>query len=483
MFNKVWTHRVRNENDSQIDKQYLLNMKNIHIALALPAVVALVPSLAAAQDIPEKEDAGDNRITFVKTSRDTTVYNILEKDRSKNVNEIAVPHFAIHTANNNFVMTIGAQINPIIGVDMGNNLYRQDGAGINFVPSQIPVPSVPGQRSDFFINALNACVDLQVVGFGGTENQITGYIKFATDGNGKSIGLSKAYVTWRGLTAGLKHSLFQDEEVIPPTIDPQGPNGLVSTSVNEIGYVSPSFRGFSFGVGLDMPSYYSSTGHYWGQDYKTWNGRNIEGEVVVDPDFYSFKVPDVPMFVQMKGSDVWRVKLAGIVRPMLYRDALAGKRRASVGWGLSLSGNIKPVEPLTFYLQATYGKGIGAYIQDLAGMPISYVPKDEHPGHMTPTPMMGWVAGMTYDISPKWQFNVMASQARVWHVSRYAEHAAVEDSNVNNYKYAYYGAANVFYNISSYLQLGLEYDYGFRKSWDHGSGHDNRLQFQVMFAL
>ena len=115
-------------------------------------------------------------------------------------------------------------------------------------------------------------------------------------------------------------------------------------------------------------------------------------------------------------------------------------------------------------------------------MPISFVPKNEHPGHMTPTPMMGWMAAVTYNINPKWQVNVMASQARIWSVSEYAQHEA-EDGEINNYKYGYYGAANVFYNISSYLQLGLEYDYGYRKSWNCGSGHDNRLQFQVMFSL
>lgn len=458
-------------------------MRELYRLMFVPAALIAGVASISAQDIPEVRDDAGNKVSFVKTSQDTTVYNILEKDRSKNVNEIPVPHFAIHTANNKFVMTIGAQINPIIGVDLGSNLYKQDGAGINFVPSQIAVPGFSGHKSDFYINALNACVDLQVVGFGGTKDQITGYIKFATSGNGKTIELSKAYVTWRGLTAGLKNSLFQDEGVFPPTIDPQGPNGLVGNTVNEIGYVSPSFSGFSFGVGLDMPTYYSSTGHYWGKDYKSWHGRSIEGEMVVDPDYYSFEAPDVPLFLQYQGKGQNRVKLAGIIRPMMYRDLLADSRRATVGWGLSLSGNINPIEPLVFYLQATYGKGIGAYIQDLSGIPFSFVPKDSHPGHMTPTPMMGWSAGVTYNINSKWQVNAMASQARVWHVSQYAEHEATEDGNLNNYKYGYYGAANIFYNISSYFQLGLEYDYGYRKTWDHGSGHDNRIQFQVMFQL
>lgn len=455
-------------------------MKNTPLFVAMAICVSL-PMMA--QDIPEQADDAGNKVSFVKTSRDTTVYNILDKDRPQNINDIPVPHFAIHTANNNFVMTIGAKINPIIGVDLGSDLYKMDGAGINFIPSQIRVPAAGGRKSDFFINALNADVDLQVVGFGGTRDQITGYIKLSTGGNGKAIKISKAYVTWRGLTAGLKHTLFQDEKVIPPTIDPQGPNGVICTTVNEFAYISPSLSGVRLGIGLDLPTYYTSRGVYLGKDYQSWGGHNIEGTTVCDPDYYSFTCPDIPLFVEYKCKPV-RVKLAGIIRPLIYRDVLAEKRRSSVGWGLSLSSVIKPADPVTIYLQGTYGKGIAAYIQDLQGLPLSFVPKDNHPGEMTPAPMMGWMAGLTYNINTRWQFNIMASQARIWDVADYAvNESAGEIGNVNDYKYGYYGATNLFYNISSYFQVGVEYLYGYRKSWNSGSGHDNRIQLQVQFSL
>ena len=451
-------------------------------AAVLGAAAAMGMTLASAQDIDNDNDPADQHVAFVKTSRDTTVYNILNKDRSKNINELPVPHFAIHTANKKFVMTIGAKFNPIIGADMGSDLYKMEGAGINFIPGQICVPAKTGRKSDFYINALNADVDIQVVGFGNTKDQITGYIKFSTDGNDQSIHMSKAYITWRGLTAGLKHSLFQDEEAIPPTIDPQGPNGQVNVTVNEFGYVSPSMKGVRLGIGLDMPEYHTARGVYLGKDYTSWHGDKVSNEMVCDPNFYSFQAPDIPMFVEY-AQGMNRVKLAGLIRPLLYRDLLCNKRKTTVGWGLSLSGNVKPVEQLTFYLQATYGKGIGNYIQDLAGMPISFVPKGDHPGEMTPTPMMGWSAGISYDINSRWQVNVMASQARIWDAGAYAEDEAEPDTEINNYKYGYYGAANVFYNISSYFQIGLEYLYGYRKTWNHGSGHDNRLQLQVQFSL
>ncbi len=62
-------------------------------------------------------------------------------------------------------MTIGGQINPIIGTDFGNDLYEVDGAGIGFVTGMIPVPPVNGKRSDFYINPLNANIDFSGRGF------------------------------------------------------------------------------------------------------------------------------------------------------------------------------------------------------------------------------------------------------------------------------------------------------------------------------
>lgn len=449
----------------------------------LPLCIALIaPAMCMYAQEDEKESNPGNKVTFVKTSADTTVYNILKKDIPEGPSEMPVPHFAIHTQNNKFVMTIGGEINPIVGCDWGNDLYHQDGAGISFVPGQIPVPAAGGKKSDFFINALNSNITLQVVGFGGTDNQITGYIKLGTNGNDKGVKLKKAYVSWRGFTAGLKNTLFQDGNVIPNTIDPQGPNGLVSTSAYELSYVSPSWNGFRFGLGVDMPDYTTSSGHYWGRDVTSWKGRKIEGELVCDPTYYNQVVPDIPMYIEWGKSDVNRIRLAGIIRTMNYLDVLQNKRRASVGWGLSLSGNYSPVEPLIFSLQATYGKGIAAYIQDLAGQPFSYVPNDNKPGYMTPTPMMGWSAAVTYNINPKWQVNLMASQARIWKAKAYAEHEATT-GNLNNYKYGLYAAGNVFYNISSYFQVGLEYLYGYRKTWNAGGAGDNRLQMQFAFTL
>lgn len=463
-------------------------MKHTYLLSTAACVAALVPAAAQAQTslagTGSENEGSSSRLEVVKTSVTPDVKEILKKDRPSGNQAIPTPHFALRTPDNNFVMTVGGQINTIIGADLGNDLYQNQNAGGGFMPSQIYVPSQQGRRSDTFINPLNADIDFQVVGLGGTADQITGYIKFGTNGLSNNLLMKKAYLTWRGLSAGMKNTLFQDNDACqPPTIDPQGPNGMISTTAYEVSYTSPSYGGFRYAIGLDMPSYYSSNGIYRGKDYKVWKGTEVAGQPVADPTAYNQNVPDVPMWVEYQASANNRIRLSGIVRNFSYRDLMNKKHENSVGWGMMLSGNLSPVEPLIFYGTAAYGKGIGAYIQDIAGIPVSFIPSDSDPGKMTPTPMMGWMAGATYNINSQWQVNVMGSQARIWDAAPYAQAAASTPDNLNNYKSGLYLCGNVFYNISSYLQVGMEYLYGKRLTWNAGSGTDNRVQMQLMFTI
>ncbi len=427
---------------------------------------------AAAEDsIPAGTDAGNPIQLRRATAQDK---ELLKSSRAAEPGRDPAPAFVIKTANSNFVMTIGGEINPIIGWDIGNNLYKQDDAGISFVTGAIPVPATQGHRNDYFINPLNGYLDLQIVGFAGSPNQITGYLKAGTNGMDSKLVLQRAYVSWRNFTAGMKLTLFQDADACqPPTIDPQGPSGCVSTVSYEIGYTSKSYSGFRFAVALDMPSYYTSKGFYRGKDYPSFDGKQVLNDNAEE------MVPDIPAWVEYSWSDMNRVRVSGIFRHYAYRDLVAGKRRGVTGWGVMLSGNLQPIKPITFYYQLAYGKGIGAYLQDIAGKPISFVPDNAAPGKMKASPMMGANIGVSFNPTSKLQFNAMFSESRIWDVEDYCNALPEEQ----NYKYALYGAVNCFYNITSYLQVGVEYLWGHRQTWNIGGAHDNRIQTQLAFTF
>lgn len=441
----------------------------------------------------ERGDDADDDVIYetgclevIRTDCNPGVKRAVESARPVEPGGVPTPKFTIKTRNDMFMLTIGGEINPILGYDIGNNLYSTD-AGSGFVTGDIPVPPLAGHKGDFFINALNGNVDFTVVGFAGTKNQVSGYVKLGTNGNNKSVLLKRAYVTWRHVTAGLKHSNATDGLALqPPTIDPQGPCGDVVTTSYQIAYTSPSYDGFRFAAALEMPSYYSSNGVYRGKDYTSWYGRQVNAEV-------DQLVPDLPVWVEYQASEQNRVRFTAILRNFAYQDMVCQRRRNLFAWGTMLSGNFSFYKPLTFNFQAVYGRGIANYIQDLQGRYLSFTPKTDELGRMQANPMMGLVFGASYNATKKLQFNVVGSYARIWDVEPYAtcQDETVADANGrqvivagnSNYRYGVYVAANCFYSFTSYLQAGVEYLYGHRETYGLGGANDSRIQAQLSLTF
>ncbi len=435
----------------------------------LPATILL--ACTAFQSKADDSIPSGTRLEIVKTSPE--VASILKESRPVENKSVPVPKFVVKTKDNEFIMAIGGQINTVLGFDVGNNLYDQSGAGISFVTAAIPVPATPSHKGDFYINPINGSIDLQIVGFANTPDELTGYVKVGTNGINTDIVLQRAYLTWRGFTAGMKLTLLQDDYACqPPTIDPEGPSGCVSNVAYEISYKSKSYNGFRFAIGIDMPTFYTSNGYYRGKDYPEEDGKQMIGDA-------SQLVPDIPAWMEYSWSTWNRVRISGILRNLAYRDLEAEKTRHAVGWGTMLSGNLSPSPKLIFYYQAAYGKGIGNYLQDIAGKPISFVPENDHPGRMYASPMIGVNFGVSYNPTSKLQFNAMCSESRIWKVAEYCD--ALPETQ--NYKYALYAAVNCFYNITPYLQWGIEYLWGRRQTWNIGHADDSRIQTQLSFSF
>lgn len=440
--------------------------------LILPACLIAIPMIANAAELADTTDLkAGKKLEIVRTTPE--IGKVLDKSRPHEPKAIPTPKFVLKSGNNNFLMTIGGSFNFIVGGDIGNDLYKQSDAGISFITSAIPVPAQRGYKGDFYINPINGYMDAQIVAFANSDNELTAYVKAGTNGITSSVALQRAYLTYRGFTGGMKLTLFQDDYACqPPTIDPEGPSGCISTVAYELSYKSKSYNGFRFAIGLDMPTYYSANGYYRGHDYPELDNHQVSTAI----DNF---IPDVPLWAEYSFSPMNRIRVSGIIRNFRYKDILHDQFKVNTGWGVMLSGNVQPAKQWILYYQFAYGKGIGNYIQDIAGHPYSYIPSDENPGRMTATPMMGANIGVTFNATSKLQFNAMFSEARVFDVRDYAN--ACDEAL--NYRYALYGAVNCFYNINSFLQVGVEYLYGHRQTWNIGGASDSRIQAQVAFTF
>ena len=108
----------------------MIPIKLIPAALLLSCVL---PAMGE-DSIPEGSDESNPIQLRRATQQDKA---ILKSARAEEPGRDKAPSFVIKTANSNFVMTIGGEVNPILGWDIGNNLYKQDDAGISFVPEEI----------------------------------------------------------------------------------------------------------------------------------------------------------------------------------------------------------------------------------------------------------------------------------------------------------------------------------------------------------
>ena len=402
-------------------------------------------------------------IKYSKTSQEDKL--ILYNTKQQGPHEIPVPRFSLKSGNGKFIMAIGGFIQPVVGMDIGNTLN----GNMYFRPSSIVnVPAITGQKSEFFINPLNSTVDLQVVGFPGTKNEFTGYVKFDFKGGtgGMLLKMSALYIKYRGFLAGYNYSLTTDVYSLPTTISWSGVTGNDWRCSYQVSYNSRSYKGFAFGVAIEQPCFNDGTGVYEGKDYPDFDDHEVIGKATQ-------AIPDIPFYIQYGWKKHSHVRLTGIVRNFSYVDKLEDKTRITTGYGMQLSTALRIAKPLTFLGQAVYGKGIGNYINGMQYYPVSYLPDDANPGKVKSTTMMGWFAGLRCFVSPKVFLNGTFGQTRMYGVGSYWD----------KYKYGLDARFSVFCNITPYVQTGIEYLWARQVRFTHEAANVNRIQTMVKVSL
>lgn len=420
-------------------------MKKTFTSVFLMAVLAGPAAVQAQRDNRSHEE---NVVTTVgdKDANASEVESTLKKNAPSSVKDNGLPRFAIVGKDNHFYLGIGAQF-------LGEGVFDwadEMPSALEFTPSSITART-PGnggatrfawQSSSFYMN---------IVALPGSEDQIGLFFKANFTGADNGLHLSHAYVKYRGLTVGYTHSLFTDDAAEPFTIDDEGPNGYPSVS-NFTAYWEQAFtKGFSGAIGIDSP-----------------NGSITTG---VSTAKVNQRIPAVPMYLQYawNGGDS-HIRLSGLIRPIQYRDMAERENKTIVGGGVQLSGMTNIVGGLSAQFNAAYGKGIGSYLQDDEGLDLDATTIAET-GKIKATTNLGLTGGLTYKFSPKVSSNIVYSHLTNW----FDDKATGVGSD---YRYGDYFAANVVYAVNKFVSMGIEYDYGHRKSVDGVGLHTNRVQCQ-----
>lgn len=404
-------------------------------------------------------DQGHEETIRIFDLKDSINYYItLHENAPRIYNSPDVPRFAVLGKEGKFYIGLGANIKATANYDAGNPVSNPN----TFVTSAIPITQKNGNGGQFQFSAQQSNIYLNIVAMPGSKDQLGAYVSMNFLGNNYAPNLQHAYLRYRGLTAGYTYSIFTDATAGPATIDYEGPNAFTAVIHGMIGY-EPTFgkeKEWKAGIGLETPTY---------------SFTNATGTSTVTQ-----RVPDIPFYIQRNWADGngW-LRLSAILRNLYFRNEIAQKNTDKVGWGVKASGKTPIAGGLSAYWQGVYGKGIASYIQDLTGCGMDLMPDPSNPGSLDPVKVWAGFASLQYNFTPR-----LFCTATYSHVRTYADRYS--DSTVpwkSGYKYAQYILGNMFYNINSIVQVGVEYIYGRRVDFSGVQAHDNRLEAMLQVSF
>lgn len=409
---------------------------------------ALTPTALIAQESHQ----------IVRSTDSVPLYDVLHQNAPHFMNIPDVPRFALLGKEHRFYMGIGANVKAIGVYDAGHPIPNPN----SFITSEIPMHVAPGNGGKFSITAQQSNFYLNVVALPGTKNQLGAYVDIIFLGNNYAPILNHAYLKYRDITAGYTFSIFSDAAASPSTIDRQGINAFTGAKMGMVAF-QPRFgknKEWGIGVAFDMPDL---------------SVTNADHTTTVNQ-----RVPNIPFYVQRSWADGkgW-LRVSGLIRNLYYRDLTLDKNIDKVGWGVKASGKTPVYGGLTAFYQATYGKGMASYIQDLGGLGMDLMPDPSNPGKLTTIGTWAGYAGLQYDFNSR-----ISSTVAYGHVRTYADRFT-DSSNSwgSDYKYAQYVVANVFWNVNSIVQVGAEYLYGRRMNYDRQQAHDNRIELELQVSF
>lgn len=388
--------------------------------------------------IVARDQAGDE---FVKIMRNTQIPRFQEPK---------APRFLLLDSKGRFALGIGGYVKTAAEYDFGG--ISDD---VDFYPSLIPNKGQTYVRNQFQIDATTSTIFLKLVGRTKNLGEFIVYTAGDFRGGDKAFALRNAYISFLGFTAGYDYGSFLDLAAMPPTIDFAGPNGMTIYHATQVRYEHTFPGGFQFGIGVEMPV--------------------VDGITNQHVQISNQRMPNFPAYIQYGWNRSSHLRLAGIVRNMTYDNLVAHKAESKAGWGVLAATTFNIGSRLNVFAEGVYGRGISQFLNDLSNLDVDIVPNPDEQGRMQVLPMMGWYAGLQYNFSPKVFISSTYSQSRLYSENNFPQTPS------DRYRYGQYLVANIFYNVTSNLQLGAEYLRGWRTDFNREKRHANRINLSAQY--
>ena len=429
-------------------------MKTSFKMVAMLLGIGVFPVCAQAQKKVVIEDEEPNSIMFV--SRDKAGDEIIRimNDRSQmRFHDPNAPRFLLTDQKGKFALGIGGYVRATGEYDF-NGIVDD----VDFYPALIGRPGKGNfAKNQFQMDITTSTLFLKLVGRTKHLGDFVVYTAGNFRGDGKTFELQNAYAQFLGFTIGYSYGSFMDLSALPPTIDFAGPNGSAFYRTTQLSYMCDKLKNWKFGVSMEMPS--------------------VDGTTNSELDIAQQRMPDFTAYAQYGWNSKSHLRVGGLIRSMTYTSTLSDKAHAVTGFGVQASATFNVGRQWQVFGQATYGKGIGQYLNDISNLNVDIVPDPDKEGKMQALPMLGWYAGLQYNISPKVFLSSTYSMSRLYSENGYPA------NEPSTYRYGQYFVANLFWNVTPNMQVGAEYLRGWRTNFDDSTNHANRMNLLVQYSF
>lgn len=427
-------------------------MKTILKTVFLLCIAGLSTSTTHAQKKVIIEDESSKGVVLVTMDKaGNEIIRIMNESQLPHIHEPQAPRFLLMDRKGKFALGIGGYVRATAEYDFGGIVDD-----IDFIPAFIPNSSKI--KNQFQMDANTSTIFLKLVG----HTKLLGDFIVYTAGNfrngsNKGFQLQNAYVSFRDITVGYTYGGFMDLGALPSTIDFQGPNGATFYRTTQLAYTYKGTKNFRFNASIEMPS--------------------VDGTTNSDLNINQQRMPDFTAYAQYGWNNSSHLRVGALIRSMTYTSSFCDKASSVTGFGVQASTTFNVGKKWQVFGQATYGKGIGQYLNDISNLNVDIVPDPDKEGKMQALPMLGWYAGLQYNVCPKVFLSSTYSMSRLYSDNGYP------DAVGSTYHYGQYFVANMFWNVTSNMQVGAEYLRGWRNNFDNSTHHANRINLLVQYSF
>lgn len=424
--------------------------KRSFFGLAFVCLASVVLPLNAQHSLTVDDEIPNSIVLVSVDKANDEVIQIMNLSQLPHVHDPQAPRFVLTDTQGNYALGIGGYVRAVAEYDFGGIVNNVD-----FIPAFIPNNSK--LNSQFQMDATTANLFVKLVG----RSPFLGNFVVHTEGNfrgsGRTFELRNAYLAFSGVTVGYTYGGFMDASAMPATIDFQGPNGGTFYRTTQLSYTYTGLSNFAFHAGIEMPHV----------DASSTTSYNIERQ----------RMPDFTLSAQYAWNNNSHIRIGGILRSMTYAANSNDDTHSTTGFGVQASTTFGIGSNIRMFGQFTYGKGIARYLNDLGELGVDLVPNPEKEARMQVLPMIGWFAGLQYNLTPSLYLSGTYSMSRLYSENDYASTAG------ENYHYGQYLAANMFWTATGNMQFGIEYLHGWRKNFDTSSHDANRISLMAKYSF